>query len=223
MAYYTGLKARMCILLLAMACSLVWAGPAAAEEPTGDDDSPALTSQAQVDRAENLAAVSADKAQADYDTAQNDVADAESALGAIDADQDPDAYAAAVAARDLALDRLAAAEDNLGGVPAGEIAAMRDDGMGWGQIAHSLGIHPGNLGLGHHKATHANEFSQATARDVQGGLSKGHGAKGDGRGASSGKGNAGKGTSGKGSSGKGGSNGKGGGKGGGNGGGNGKK
>ena len=30
-----------------------------------------------------------------------------------------------------------------------QISAMRASGTGWGEIAHSLGVHPGNLGLGH--------------------------------------------------------------------------
>ena len=37
----------------------------------------------------------------------------------------------------------------LSGLSADEITQMRLSGMGWGQIAHELGIHPGNLGMGH--------------------------------------------------------------------------
>ena len=38
------------------------------------------------------------------------------------------------------------------GVSAGAIQQMRRNRMGWGQIAHELGVHPGVLGLGHGKA-----------------------------------------------------------------------
>jgi len=37
----------------------------------------------------------------------------------------------------------------LAGISASEVEAMRLSGMGWGQIAHELGLHPGNLGMGH--------------------------------------------------------------------------
>jgi hypothetical protein len=71
-----------------------------------------------------------------------------------------------------------------------DIAGMRASGMGWGQIAHELGVHPGTLGLGHSKtgksAPTATEAQLATARDTQTGGAKGHGV-------SSGGGSAGKG------------------------------
>ncbi|HWC04060.1 MAG TPA: hypothetical protein VHF87_14980 [Methylomirabilota bacterium] len=35
------------------------------------------------------------------------------------------------------------------GVPADQVLALRLRGMGWGQIAHALGVHPGSIGLGH--------------------------------------------------------------------------
>ncbi|MDH5509508.1 MAG: carboxypeptidase regulatory-like domain-containing protein [Nitrospinota bacterium] len=38
---------------------------------------------------------------------------------------------------------------DLAGIPASEVEAMRLSGMGWGQIAHELGLHPGHLGMGH--------------------------------------------------------------------------
>ena len=37
------------------------------------------------------------------------------------------------------------------GVTAESIEAMREDGMGRGEIAHELGLHPGLLGMGHTK------------------------------------------------------------------------
>ncbi|MEP6681119.1 MAG: hypothetical protein ABJB65_06530 [Chloroflexota bacterium] len=41
-----------------------------------------------------------------------------------------------------------------------DLAAMRDGGTGWGQIAHELGVHPGIgsiMGDGHDKADKAND------------------------------------------------------------------
>lgn len=38
------------------------------------------------------------------------------------------------------------------GLDVDEVTAMRLDGMGWGQIAKELGVHPGVLGLGNDKA-----------------------------------------------------------------------
>jgi hypothetical protein len=36
------------------------------------------------------------------------------------------------------------------GVPPQQISQMRESGMGWGEIAKELGVHPGVLGYGHH-------------------------------------------------------------------------
>jgi len=49
---------------------------------------------------------------------------------------------------------------NIAGVEPEDIAAMREAGLGWGQIAQELGLHPGLLGLGHQK----NEPVQVQAR-----------------------------------------------------------
>jgi hypothetical protein len=78
------------------------------------------------------------------------------------------------------------------GVTPEDIAQMREDGMGWGEIAHELGLHPGLLGMGHtktirnrnrHMEEEGNlgdepgdpEIAEATARNFKSGLSKGHG------------------------------------------------
>jgi len=74
------------------------------------------------------------------------------------------------------------------GVMEGEIAQMRADGMGWGEIAHALGVHPGVLGLGHSKkSTFGTELAMATATNLKTGNSTGHGqAYGGGPGAKNG-------------------------------------
>jgi hypothetical protein len=93
-----------------------------------------------------------------------------------------------------------------------DIAAMREEGMGWGQIAHELGLHPGLLGMGHTKRNNTGwgkgfnpdgevsdtEIEEATARNFKSGFSKGHGISADkeNKGNSSEKGNKGKSNSG---------------------------
>lgn len=46
------------------------------------------------------------------------------------------------------------------------ITDLRESGMGWGEIAHELGVHPSVLGLGHTK----KEFNEnkARGRDMKG-------------------------------------------------------
>lgn len=64
------------------------------------------------------------------------------------------------------------------GVTPADIGAMRGSGMGWGQIAQELGIHPGSLGLTHAKGNssqHQSDMMPATGRDIKGGRSMMHG------------------------------------------------
>jgi len=60
-----------------------------------------------------------------------------------------------------------------------EITEMRASGMGWGEIAHALGVHPGVLGLGHSKKDAKvgvdAELAMATTMDMKTGNSMGHG------------------------------------------------
>jgi len=106
-----------------------------------------------------------------------DLADAQKALGA------------AQTTKDDAQNALDKAIGELAGVSEEAIGDMRDSGMGWGQIAHELGVHPGVLGLGHTKRHRENmaidiaenlpapelEIAEATQRDVKHGWAKGHG------------------------------------------------
>ncbi len=64
------------------------------------------------------------------------------------------------------------------GVIEADIEAMRTSGMGWGDIAHELGVHPSTLGLGHKRGGmefSEQELAEATARNTRNGLAKGHG------------------------------------------------
>lgn len=196
-----------------------------------EQESPSLSSPAAALHAENLAKASASKAQAEVTAAQKEVAEAEAALNEAKNSGNQAAIDEAQARFDAAVQALDEALANSAGVSVDEISEMRSAGMGWGQIAHELGVHPGSLGLGHTKEKKTGELEMATARNTQTGLSKGYGSASEGKGAglsrADSKQGIGRGADGKGA-GKGGdrgsdkSGGKGGGKSGGNGGGKGK-
>ena len=61
----------------------------------------------------------------------------------------------------------------LAGVKPEDVAAMRGAGMGWGQIAQELGLHPGVLGLGHYQKGTSSRFGPGS-KGV--GLGRGHGS-----------------------------------------------
>jgi hypothetical protein len=79
---------------------------------------------------------------------------------------------------------------DVSGVIESDLASMRDSGMGWGQIGHELGVHPGVLGLGHgrgevegkkdagdrttHRGVSEQELHEATVRNIESGWSKEH-------------------------------------------------
>ena len=191
------------------------------------DDTPAFSNPAQAAHAAALADEASTQPDEQVAEALADVQDAKDALSALEADpdatqEDIDAAEEAVAEKEAAAAEAVA--ERVGAITA-DISAMRDDGMGWGQIAHELGVHPGALGLGHvkgkaHRNRHSvramtgeeaadSELAEATARNTKTGLALGHGVnKG---GSNKGIGLAGKAA--KGQSGKGGSSSGGGGKG----------
>jgi hypothetical protein len=81
------------------------------------------------------------------------------------------------AAQQAKVDNLVGAVETAGGtVTSVEIEAMRTAGMGWGEIAQALGVHPSTLGLGQKLgiAKHNSEMTQETARSMTG-KAKGHG------------------------------------------------
>ena len=137
------------------------------------DDESTYSNPAQAQKAQNLA-----EAAAKDDPAVQD------ALDSLDAAQESgDEAAIAEAEKDLE-----AALADAAGVHEADIADMREDGMGWGQIAHELGVHPGVLGLGHRYGRTNTQRSQlgnafgrgpkgemasATARNVRTGWSNG--------------------------------------------------
>jgi len=220
-----------------------------------DGEAPAFSNPAEAQRIEQLAALTVQEPDAEtmaaVEAAEQKADETDALKAAYDAlSADPSATEEAIEAAKTAYETAlsdyetaqALADEKLAafaGVSPEEIQAMREEGLGWGQIAHELGIHPGALGLGHTKgvlnrtrtAAMENEGSDleaATARDLKTGWSKGtgssaSGSQGQGKGKSSensGQGNS-SGNSGGNSGGNGGGNsgGNGGGKGGGNGGG----
>ena len=170
-----------------------------------EDEEPAFTSIAQVQKAENLAALTAEQP------------DEEAIAAKKEADQKKEAYEEAqqkldtlisqnastqkIEAARLAVEEAKKAYDEaqesadeklaeFAGVPSEDIMSMRRSGMGWGQIAHELGIHPGALGLGHtknkeygyqkskmkgKKLGETDELGAITGRNLKTGWSRGHG------------------------------------------------
>ena len=147
-------------------------GPSATQETVDqqteiDQEGPSLSSPTAAQRAENLAEATANKAQAEISDTQQNVTEAEAALDEAKKSGDQAAIDEAQANYDAAVQSLDEAVANSTGITADEITAMRSSGMGWGQIAHELGVHPGSLGLGHTKGKKANEMEMATTRNTK--------------------------------------------------------
>lgn len=226
------------VLIALMIVSIMPASGLAMEEDPNienvDQEPPSFSSPAQVERAKNLSAQSISDPDPETVAALEALEDAEKALQEAIASDDKAAIDAAQAEFEKAKALADASIAEAGGVTVDDIAGMRKAGMGWGQIAHELGIHPGALGLGHNKAKTTKGWAstsirEATTRDAKTGKAKGHGVDMGNRSGSKGVGlsrasvnksaKAASGSKGLGHSGKDKSGGKGGGKGGSNGGG----
>ncbi|NNG01917.1 MAG: hypothetical protein HKM93_21195 [Desulfobacteraceae bacterium] len=177
-----------------------------ADEDTDlDDETPAFSSPAQAQRAENLA--NRTSLEPDPETAAA-IQGAEEKRGALalarqelerllaDPSTSPAEVNAAKSAVDLArqsYDQAQATADqklaDFVGESRADIEQMRAHGMGWGEIAHELGVHPGSLGLGHTKGKlnrnkiaempldgemdETAELKAATSRNLKTGWAKG--------------------------------------------------
>jgi len=153
-------------------------------EPDLDAEVSTFATPAQAQHAANLAEQVASTDESVQEALQ-DVQDAQSALDDALQSDDPAAVSAAPEALAVAeaayIDALAGAT----GVIGSDIAAMRASGMGWGMIAHELGVQPALLGLGHTRgkqehyagmgALDPQELAEATARTMESGWSLGHG------------------------------------------------
>ena len=211
-----------------------------------EDEEPAFTNIAQVQKAENLAALTAEEPDEEAIDAKTEADQKKQAYEVakqkLDSLKLQNATPQAIDAAELAVEGAKKAYDEaqeradeklaeFAGVPAEDIMSMRRNGMGWGQIAHELGIHPGALGLGHTKNKQygyqkskmkgknlgeIGELEAITGRNLKTGWSRGHGtdlsSHSGGKGHSNGKGKSsdkGKGkdkSTGKGNSNKGGKN-----------------
>ena len=146
---------KMLGIALTLALLLTPLSARAQDTTTGDttatgDTAPAFSNPAQAAKAEAVAEAAAAKADLAAEQALAALTSAQQALAAIQADPtaDPAAVAAAEQAVAEAEAKAEAAAAAVGSVSTADIAGMRAAGMGWGQIAHELGVHPSTLGLG---------------------------------------------------------------------------
>ncbi len=144
------------------------------DEPSQVEEKLTLNNPAQIQKVENLVNAIEDglieateKAQQTIEISQLLVDDAQATLNQAQVDlesTDPaDSDALLKAEQDVAqaLDALTVAQSGLGKAnqqlttiseaSPESITQMRESGMGWGEIAKALGVHPGLLGLGHNK------------------------------------------------------------------------
>ncbi|WP_028584252.1 hypothetical protein [Desulfogranum mediterraneum] len=161
------------------------------EEPTNSY----FSNPAQAAHAAQLAEQSALQNDTQVQTALAAVEDAEAALAQLEKESPDDLAALEMAHQqlDAAKESYATTLSEVVGVTRDDIIGMRESGLGWGNIAHELGVHPGLLGLGrtkgkqkHYAGRHPaqdevtaamtqSELEEATARDTKSGWSKGHG------------------------------------------------
>ncbi len=166
-----------------------------AEEESDEDLLSSFKNPAQAAHASNLADKAASRGDEETADRLEDVEEAEEGLDEAMATDDPEAIEEATQALEDAEEAYATAVAELTGVITRDLIDMREAGMGWGNIAQELGVHPGVLGLGHtkgkqkHKAEmyagprdgvvagsiQASEVAEATARNTRSGYARGHG------------------------------------------------
>jgi hypothetical protein len=160
--------AKLAVGLVTMGLMLFSAGAFADE--TAENEESYYENPAQAAHAAQLADEAA-LSDADVQQALNDYEEALDALG----ENPTEAELAEVQALEEAYQEKLS---EITGVMGDEIEAMRASGMGWGDIAHELGVHPSVLGLGHTKGKKdfsQQEIAEATARNTKNGSAKGHG------------------------------------------------
>ena len=151
-------------------------------DESGDaGEAPSYANPAQAQHAANLAEAAASQPDESTEEALSAVEQAEADL----AEAEQNGIQAEIDAARQSLTEAEEAYSDLiaerTGVLSEEITGMRNSGMGWGQIALELGVHPGLLGLGHSKKGRGaydgdkGEMAEATSRNARSGWSKGHG------------------------------------------------
>ncbi len=167
------------------------------EDPDQDLD-PAFTSPAEAQRIANLVEAVANQPSPELEAAMAELEAAQAAFDALEGSTDDSAIGAALAELEAAQATVGGLMEDASGVTAEDIEAMRAEDMGWGDIAHELGLHPSVLGFGPKQArglapeedqqgfdaSMQAEIEEATARSARTGLSRGHGLS-RGRGAAS--------------------------------------
>ncbi|MBW1750386.1 MAG: hypothetical protein JRJ37_06770 [Deltaproteobacteria bacterium] len=158
--------------------------------PGLDAETPAFGNAAQAQKAANLAQQAA-TSDTSLQNALQDVQDNRDMLHKALNSNDPNAISVARNAMAKAESAYTDALVKATGVISSDITAMRDSGMGWGVIAHELGVQPGLIGLGHDRGRQnphdgmmaepnmhgidQRELAEATARNMESGWSRGHG------------------------------------------------
>ncbi len=184
------------VMVMLLALTIAPAMTSAQETDNVDDESPAFNNPAQAQKAENMAEAAAKESEDEELAERVDALEAaENDLAGLDPG-DPGYQEALEAVENVekdVVDRLS----EISGELEDDIDKLREEGYGWGQIAHKLGINPNLAGLGNkygHKKTERNrvrsrhEFgkkggiSAATARDFKTGWARGHGTSVTGKG-----------------------------------------
>jgi len=146
-------------------------------DPADTPDSETITNAAQEQHALNLAE-SAALMDSQVSSLKEYLEYAEKALEEARKTQDEEKIEKAQIAYDSALSNFEEAFARETESQRADITAMRRSGMGWGEIAHKLGVHPGVLGLGHSKKQagyQATEGKQKTSRGSAASSGKGRG------------------------------------------------
>lgn len=209
-------------VLLSLCAGLFLINPVFAE----NHETSELQNPAQIQKAQNLSDASfknfqneisekqedVETKQSSYDEKEANLQDAQTAFDNEVSPQTTEALANAQAEFDIANEELDSAKDSLAQVSqtsVEDINEMRLEGMGWGEIAHELGVHPSNLGLGKTmRNKNTEKFSISTEESKEKGLkgkasnSKINNSKNNKNGHANAKGGNGKGANSKGGNGK---------------------
>ncbi|MBN2427204.1 MAG: hypothetical protein JXK94_02585 [Deltaproteobacteria bacterium] len=161
------------LMVTSMVLLLLLPGMSLADDNSVADEESYFSNHAQAQKAENIIAVldrEVQKAQQKADSLSEALAQARTELEGLQSAPEPDQEAIQeklaeisrldsqyLAAQTVADEKLAA----FANVSEESIADMRAAGMGWGEICHQLGVHPGNLGNGHIEAKNRSRFSRS--------------------------------------------------------------
>lgn len=151
---------------------------ASAQQRGSDTHAPTLASPAEVNHLQNRAAMTAQQPDPETKAAIQAEMQASRALQAARRSGDDHDLENARANHRAAEMHAEALMAQAYGMTPKQIADMRTQGMGWGQIARNMGVQPGALGLGHDAENlppDQAEMRHATARNTETGRSSMHG------------------------------------------------